>query len=194
MKKIIAIALTCLISFSAFAESESKNYLIKTELYSISNGNNKLLSSLSEAVSNNGERKLSFVSREDNNKPFDLEDGVLITTRISEFGKYDLMDFVGNSTTKNEKGRIEPNLSFKTKLFLKNEQVKYEESFPFNVKDKEYLVKMTATRVNEIEPEESNGFLRISNIVVKHSECGFDGLVANTKDGIEVSCHNGKWK
>lgn len=194
MKKIITIALACLVSFSSFAESKSKNYLVKTELYSINNGNDKLLSSLSEAVSNNGERKLSFVSREDNNKPFDLEDGVLITARISEFGKYDLMDFVGNSTIKNEKGSIEPNLSFKTKLFLKDEQAKYEETFPFNVKDKEYLVKMTATRVNDIEPKESNGFLRISNIVVKDSECSSDGLVAKTKKGIEVSCHDGKWE
>lgn len=194
MKKIIAIALTCLISCSAFADSMSKTYLVKTDFYSVNNGVETLLSSLSEPVSNNRERKLSFFSREDNKKPFALEDGVIVTKMISEFGKYNIMDFWGSSPFIDGEGLLRLSSSFKGKIILKDEQAKYKETFPFNVKGKEYLVKMTATRVNDIEPKESNGFLRISNIVVKDSECSFDGLVANTKDGVEVSCHNKKWQ
>lgn len=194
MKKIITIALACLVSFSAFADSITKTYLVKTDFYSVNNGVETLLSSLSEPVSNNRERKLSFFSREDNNKPFALEDGVVITTMISEFGKYNIMDFWGSSPFIDGEGLLRLSSSFKEKIILKDEQAKYEETFPFNVKDKEYLVKMTATRVNDIEPKESNGFLRISNIVVKDSECSSDGLVAKTKKGIEVSCHDGKWE
>lgn len=194
MKKIIAIALTCLISCSAFADSMSKTYLVKTDFYSVNNGVETLLSSLSEPVSNNRERKLSFFSREDNKKPFALEDGVIVTKMISEFGKYNIMDFWGSSPFVDEKGLLRLNSSFKGKIILKDEQAKYKETFPFNVNGKEYLVKMTAARVNNVEPKESNGFLRISNIVVKDSECSFDGLVANTKDGVEVSCHNKKWQ
>lgn len=194
MKKIIAIALTCLISFSAFAESVSKTYLVKTDFYSVNNGAKTLLSSLTETVSNNRERKLSFFSREDNNKPFALEDGVVITTMISDFGEYNIMDFWANSPFFDDKGLLRLESSFKARVVLKNDQSEYEKYFSFEMKDKEYLIKMTATHVNNIEPKENKGFLRISNIVVKDSECGFDGLVANTKDGIEVSCHNGKWK
>lgn len=194
MKKIIAIALTCLISCSAFADSMSKTYLVKTDFYSVNNGVETLLSSLSEPVSNNRERKLSFFSREDNNKPFALEDGVIVTKMISEFGKYNIMDFWGNSPFIDEKGLLRLKSSFKAKITLKDEQAKYEESFPFNANGKEYLVKMTAARVNNVDPKESKGFLRISNVVVKDSECSFDGLVANTKEGVEVSCHNKKWQ
>lgn len=194
MKKIIAIALTCLISFSAFAERVSKTYLVKTDFYSVNNGAKTLLSSLTENISNNRERKLSFFSREDNNKPFSLEDGVVITAMIGDFGEYNIMDFWGNSPFVDDKGLLRLESSFKARIVLKNEQSEYEKYFPFEMKDKKYLIKMTAIRVNNVEPKESKGFLRISNIVVKDSECGSDGLVANTKDKIEVSCSDGKWK
>lgn len=194
MKKIIAIALACFVSFSAFSDRITKTYLVKTDFYSINNGVETLLSSLSEPVSNNRERKLSFFSREDNKKAFALEDGVVITAMISEFGKYNIMDFWGNSPFVDEEGLLRLSPSFKAKIILKDEQIKYEESFPFSAKDKEYLVKMTATRVNDIEPKESKGFLRISNIVVKDSDCGLNDLIAKTKDGVEVSCHDGKWE
>lgn len=146
MKKIFVCA--ALISVSFLSKAENKTYKIEESLYSINNNKQELISSLSYFANNEYKRNLSFLSKEKDSKNLDLNNGLLITTTISPMGKYDVIDYVGNLISIDNKGSLKNKEVLKSSMFLDDSKKIYES--PLNINDKKYLMKIKISKVNYI--------------------------------------------
>lgn len=146
MKKIFVCA--ALISVSFLAKAENKTYKIEESLYSINNNKQELISSLSYFANNEYKRNLSFLSKEKGIKNSNLNNGILVTTTISPMGKYDVIGYVGNLISIDNKGSLKNKEILKSSMFLDDSKKIYES--PLNINDKKYLMKMKVSRVNYI--------------------------------------------
>jgi len=146
MRKIFAFVVLIIISF--IAKAENKTYSIEENLYLINNNEHKLISSVSYFANNEYKRNLSFLSKEKGSKNLDLNNGLLITTTISPMGKYDVIDYVGNLISIDNKGSLKNKEVLKSSMFLDDSKKIYES--PLNINDKKYLMKIKISKVNYI--------------------------------------------
>lgn len=146
MKKIFACI--ALIATSFIAKAENKTYSIEENLYLINNNEHQLISSVSYFANNEYKRNLSFLSKEKGSKNLNLNNGILVTTTISPMGKYDVIGYVGNLISIDNKGSLKNKEILKSSMFLDDSKKIYES--PLNINDKKYLMKMKVSRVNYI--------------------------------------------
>lgn len=146
MKKIFVFIV--LIATSFIAKAENKTYSIEENLYLINNNEHQLISSVSYFANNEYKRNLSFLSKEKGIKNSNLNNGILVTTTISPMGKYDVIGYVGNLISIDNKGSLKNKEILKSSMFLDDSKKIYES--PLNINDKKYLMKMKVSRVNYI--------------------------------------------
>lgn len=146
MKKIFACI--ALIAISFIAKAENKTYNIEENLYFINNDDHQLISSVSYFANNEYKRNLSFLSKEKDSKNIDLNNGILVTTTISPMGKYDVISYVGNLISIDNKGNLKNKEILKSSMFLDDSKKTYES--PLNINGKKYLMKMTINKVDYI--------------------------------------------
>lgn len=146
MKKIFVYIV--LIATSFIANAENKTYSIEENLYLINNNEHQLISSVSYFANNEYKRNLSFLSKEKGIKNSNLNNGILVTTTISPMGKYDVIGYVGNLISIDNKGSLKNKEILKSSMFLDDSKKIYES--PLNINDKKYLMKMKVSRVNYI--------------------------------------------
>lgn len=153
MKKIFACI--ALIAISFIAKAENKTYNIEENLYFINNDDHQLISSVSYFANNEYKRNLSFLSKEKDSKNIDLNNGILVTTTISPMGKYDVISYVGNLISIDNKGNLKNKEILKSSMFLNDSKKTYES--PLNINGKKYLMKTTINKVDYIpEKKEVN--------------------------------------
>lgn len=146
MKKIFVCIV--LIATSFIAKAENKTYSIEENLYLINNNEHQLISSVSYFANNEYKRNLSFLSKEKGIKNLNLNNGILVTTTISPMGKYDVIDYVGNLISIDNKGSLKNKEVLKSSMFLDDSKKIYES--PLNINDKKYLMKIKISKVNYI--------------------------------------------
>lgn len=146
MKKIFVFIV--LIATSFIAKAENKTYSIEENLYLINNNEHQLISSVSYFANNEYKRNLSFLSKEKGIKNSNLNNGILVTTTISPMGKYDVIGYVGNLISIDNKGSLKNKEILKSSMFLDDSKKIYES--PLNINGKKYLMKMKVSRVNYI--------------------------------------------
>lgn len=146
MKKIFACMILIAISF--IAKAENKTYNIEENLYFINNDEHQLISSVSYFANNEYKRNLSFLSKEKDSKNIDLNNGILVTAIISPMGKYDVIDYVGNLISIDNKGSLKNKEILKSSMFLDDSKKIYESAL--NINGKKYLMQMKISKVDYI--------------------------------------------